>query len=91
MSERREPAGWVVQLTIPKALEEPSSLRSASPAPPSSSFLFFNVAVATPDKAVVAALNAAKVPGAAIARVVRSLSAAEIAALRLREGEVKPA
>ena len=82
----------MVQLTIPiPSDEEPSSLRSAPPSPPSSSFLFFNVAVALPDKAIAAAITTAKVPSDASGRVVRSLSADELAALRLRDGDVKPA
>ena len=82
----------MVQLTIPiPSDEEPSSLRSAPPPPPSSSFLFFNVAIASPGQAVTAAINAAKAPSDANGRVVRALSASEVAALRLSEGQAKPA
>ena len=58
------------------------------------SFEYFNVAIAAPDKAMEAATKyLAKGADAKAGEmsVVRKLSSGEIAALRLKAGEVKPA
>ena len=59
------------------------------------SFEYFNVAIASPDKAVEATtkyLAKGKVDADDVdASTVRKLSSAEIAALGLKAGEVKPA
>jgi hypothetical protein len=52
---------------------------------------FFNVAVADPLRAIEVARLAAKAPQDASARVIRSLSSGEIAAIQLRDGQAKPA
>jgi hypothetical protein len=96
MTEKTPPAGWVVQVTIP-----------APPAPPRAdgtrwigavvlgapSFQYFNVAIAVPNSAIEATTKHLAKTDAADGekRVVRGLSAGEIAALRLKAGEVRPA
>ena len=97
MSDIASPAGWVVQATIAAAPEaraadapwRPSVMLVSAP-----SFEYFNVAIAAPDKAMEATTKhlaegvEAKVGAVS---VVRKLSSREIAALRLKAGEVKPA
>jgi 3-deoxy-D-manno-octulosonate 8-phosphate phosphatase KdsC-like HAD superfamily phosphatase len=95
MSAKAPPVGWVVQATI-----------AAPPAPPSKdgakwvgdkmpdapSFRYFNVAIADPNKAVEAtAKYLAKAHTEGGLSAVRELSSAEVAALSLKAGEVKPA
>jgi hypothetical protein len=95
MTDKAPEAGWVVQVTVP-----------APPAPPpppearwrsnrgggAPSFVYFNVAVADAVKAVAA--TAKHLPDAdkeREMRVVRGLSAGEMATLSLTAGQVKPA
>jgi hypothetical protein len=63
--------------------------------PGAPSFEYFNVAIASPDKAVEATtkyLAKGRVDAEDVhAITVRDLSPAEVAALRLKSGEVKPA
>jgi hypothetical protein len=63
--------------------------------PGAPSFKYFNVAIASPDKAVEATtkyLAKGKVDAEHVAAsTARELSSAEVAALRLKAGEVKPA
>jgi len=55
------------------------------------SFQFFNVAIGSAAKAVEAARKRAGASEDAAMRVVRELSPPEIASIKLREGEAKPA
>jgi len=97
MTDKASPAGWVVQVTIPKKPDvrladapwRPPIMAAGAP-----SFQYFNVAIAVPDKAIEAtAKHLANSPEAETweISVVRKLSPAEIAALSLGAGEVKPA
>ncbi len=97
MIDKSTPAGWVVQATIPS---EPEARAADAPWRPSAmlvsapSFKYFNVAIATADKAIEATTKYMAKDAEAKAgtmSVVRKLSAAEIAALSLKAGEVKPA
>ena len=97
MSVKAPSAGWVVQLTVATS---PGSTKAnerwlgpvVADAP---SFQYFNTAIADRDKAVEATkkliakgdTSAVDWPG----RAVRGLSSAEIDALGLKTGEVKPA
>ena len=86
-------AGWVVQITIP--LEPPSVVPEwvGTPVSAGAKFQYFNVAMANPDKAIeTAAKHFANTNGGVFdAKVVRALSSAELASLRLNSGEIKPA
>ena len=93
MTDKASPAGWVVQATIPPAVTPPSPQWIGPTVSSAPSFQYFNVAVADSDKAVEATtkhLTKANA-GAGEVRAVRALSSAEIAALGLKSGEVKPA
>src|SRR5262245_27805177 len=98
MTDKASPAGWVVQVTIP-APTAPSSQEGAWWKGPqvlgAPSFEYCNVAIASPDKAVEATrkyLGKAKADkGVVDARTVRKLSSAEVAALGLKAGGVRPA
>jgi hypothetical protein len=98
MTDKASPAGWVVQVTVqaqPTAATE-TGVRWIGPsllgAP---SFEYFNVAIASPDEAIEATtkyLAKGKTDAADIdASTARELSSAEVAALGLKAGEVKPA
>ena len=80
-----------MQLTILGPTETSVSVRGIVHAPASSTFHFFNVAVSSPEEAIEAARKKANAPSDAPMRVVRQLSLPEIAALGLRDGQVKPA
>jgi hypothetical protein len=96
MIQKTSPAGWVVQVSI-----------SAPPTPPRAdgtrwigadvmgapSFQYYNVAIAAPSNALEATAKHLAAANAADGEksVVRELSAGEIAALKLKAGEVKPA
>lgn len=82
-------AGWVVQLTIIAQQAPISGVRGAVPPTPVCTLQFWNVAVGDPEQAVAAARKKAGAPSDAPMRVVRALSAAEVAALGLRQGEAK--
>ena len=97
MTDKASPAGWVVQEIIPA---EPEARAADAPwRPPGmlggvSTFKYFNVAIASPDKAMEATTKYSTKSVDAKAgemSVVRKLSAEEIAALSLKAGEVKPA
>jgi hypothetical protein len=92
----KAPDGWVVQVTIPAVPKPPkegdvrwigASLQAAP------TFRFFNVAIASADKAVEAtSKHLAKTdPAEREMRAVRGLSTAEIAALKLKPGDLAPA
>jgi hypothetical protein len=97
MIEKPSPAGWVVQVAIPA---KPEARAADAPWRPSAmlvnapSFEYFNVAISAPEKAMEAATRhlaeGAEAKAGAMS-VVRKLSSAEIAALSLKAGEVKPA
>lgn len=87
MTTTRAAAGWVVQLTVLGIGAE--GTKSAEL--PGSNFQFFNVAVASSDQAIHLARKLAGAPNDAPMRVVRTLSSAEIAAIRLPAGQAKPA
>jgi hypothetical protein len=73
-------SGWVVQVMTQGPNPE------AAP-----SFTYFNVAIADADKAVAATAMHVSVAQQAHIRHVRQLSSGEIAALKLKAGQVKPA
>lgn len=98
MIKKASPAGWVVQVTIPAPHAPPSEegtpwIGRALPSAPL--FQYYNVALASPDSATEAAtaFHARATADAEVdgTRVVRELSSAEIAALSLSAGEVRPA
>lgn len=91
------PAGWVVQETIVaepqvKAPGNPWNNPAAVAGAPT--FKYYNVAISAPDKALEATIShvakGAEAKAGAMS-VVRKLTTAEIAALKLRNGEVRPA
>jgi hypothetical protein len=95
MIDKTSQAGWVVQASIPAEPEardpdakwRPSAMLVSAP-----SFQYFNVAIVAPDKAIEATTKyLADSAKSGELSVVRKLSSAEIAALRLKAGEVKPA
>src|SRR6185295_4300018 len=98
MTVKAPPAGWVVQVTIVSSPSPPSKEGAqwiGDKMPGAPSFEYFNVAIANPDKAVEATtkyLAKGKVGAEEVAAsTVRKLSSAEVAALGLKVGEVKPA
>jgi hypothetical protein len=84
MSNKTPPAGWVVQTVVPAQSTE--WIGAILPHAPS--LKYFNAAIAVAGKAIEAAR---KLVAAGEGSVVRALSSAEVAALGLRPGEVKPA
>jgi hypothetical protein len=83
MFDKAPPAGWVVQVVIP--VQSGEWIGATLPDAPSSKY--YNAAFAVAGKAIEAARQLAVVgEGSA----VRALSSAEIAALGLQPGEVKP-
>jgi hypothetical protein len=92
MTEKTSAAGWVVQITIPGVpiiQAEGTKWRPATSTAPT--FQFFNVAIASAEKAVEAVRKSVGASAEAPLRVVRALSPAEIDVLRLRVGEAVPA
>ena len=92
MSDTTSAAGWVVQVTIPGVpivQAQGSRWRPATSTAPT--FRFFNVAIGSAEKAVEAARKKAGASDEVAIRTVRSLSAAEIAAIPLRTGETQAA
>ena len=93
---KKAPDGWVVQVTIPTVPAAPKAgdVRWIGPTLAAApTFRFYNVAIASPEKAVEATtkLLAKTDPAEHETRTVRGLSAGEIAALSLKPGEVAPA
>ena len=81
----------MVQLTVPDPEHVSTSVRGLAPVLPTSTFHYYNVAIAAPDKAVEAAIKSAKVGAGRERAHVHALSKAELAALvgrRPREGRV---
>ena len=92
MIDKAPAAGWVVQVITPgqpSSIQSRSNRLSALIGPPS--FKYFNVAVATAEAAIAAALTHLADPQQLETSVVRALSSGEIAALGLAAGDVKPA
>ena len=93
MTDKTSPAGWVVQVTVPA----PPNAKAAQWYGPAvlgaPSFHYYNVAIAAPNKAIEATTkhlaDAKGKEGEMYA--IRGLSAGEIAVLKLKSGEVKPA
>lgn len=89
MIEKTPPTGWVVQVTTPGELSRTQSRSSQLKGlrgPPS--FEYFNVSIATPDKAEEATTAHLAEEHARDARAVRVLSSDELASLNLKAGEV---
>jgi len=82
--------GWVVQLTIPGTATASSQWRGP-PLMDAATFRFFNVAIASADKAIEATRKKVGASEEALMRTVRPLSAAEISFEGMRTGDVKPA
>jgi hypothetical protein len=78
MTDKASP-GWVVQIMVPGPAGGPATFR------------YFNVAIADANKAIHAAVEHAEPPTEARVSPVRKLSSAEVAALHLKAGAVKPA
>jgi len=78
MTDKASP-GWVVQIMLPGPTGGPAT------------FHYFNVAIADANKAVQAAVEHAEPPAEARVSPIRKLLSAEVAALRLKAGKVKPA
>ena len=78
MTDKASPAGWVVQVTAQDNGGAPS-------------FAFFNVAVGNADKAVEVVRKRLGAAEGDRVYAVRPLSASEVAAIKLKSGEVKPA
>lgn len=98
MSNKPTPVGWVVQVTIPAPPAPPRADGTrwiGAVALSAPSFQYYNVAIAAPGSAIEATTkHLAKAKGETKDGemcVVRGLSSAEIAALSLKAGEVRPA
>ena len=92
MTEQAPETGWVVQVTIPAPPRLPDSRWHVAPGRDPPSFLYFNVAIADAVKAAAATVKQLAGPDKnREVRVVRGLSLAELAALNLTAGQVKPA
>ena len=93
MIDKASPAGWVIQVTIPAPPPPESARWISSVGLGAPSFQYFNVAIAAADKAMAATskhlANANAIDGEKSA--VRGLTAGEISALHLEDGEVRPA
>ncbi len=96
MTNKTSPAGWVVQVTIPAPPSPPRADGTrwiGAVALSAPSFEYYNVAIAAPANAIAATTKHVAKAEAKDGEmcVVRGLSAAEIAALSLKAGEVRPA
>jgi hypothetical protein len=96
MTDKSTPAGWVVQAAVPAVVTapRPDAVRWIGPAMLGApSFKYFNAAIAAPAKAIEAVTKHIADAGGSEGEmsVVRGLSAAEIAALNLKAGQIKPA
>jgi hypothetical protein len=88
------PAGWVVQLTIPAHTTPPRPDGTSWIGPVilgAPSFQYFNVAIADAEIAMEATRKHSGSDSDVIVRVVRALSAAEVASIPLSVGEVRRA
>jgi len=96
MTSKAAPAGWVVQVTVPAPPSPPRADGTqwiGAVALSAPSFEYYNVAIAAPENAIAATTKhvAKAEANKGEMSVVRGLSAAEIAALSLKAGEVRPA
>jgi hypothetical protein len=98
MTDKASPAGWVVQVTIaapPSPPPKEGARWVGNKMPGAPSFEYFNVAIVDPGEAVEATMKyLAKIKadaGVGDVSTARKLSSAEVDALRLKAGEVKPA
>ena len=96
MTEKTSPAGWVVQVAVPAPIAPPRADGTrwiGAVALSAPSFQYFNVAIAAASNAIEAtSKHLTKVKGEdGEMSVVRGLSSAEIAVLKLKAGEVRPA
>jgi len=97
MTAKAPPAGWVVQVAVATLPAEPKAdARWLGPAlNDAPSFQYFNAAIDDPAKAVEATKKLIAKGDASATdwpmSAVRGLSSAEITALKLKVGEVKPA
>jgi hypothetical protein len=95
MTDKAPPAGWVIQVTVP-ALPTPTTTTGRWIGPVklgAPSFQYFNVAIADAQMATAATGKHLAIPDDddRTMHAVRRLSLAEIGALGLTPGEVKPA
>jgi hypothetical protein len=96
MTEKAPPAGWVVQVSVPAPIAPPRADGTrwiGAVALSAPSFQYYNVAIAAANNAIEATtkhLAKAEARDGEMS-VVRGLSSAEIAALKLKAGEVRPA
>jgi hypothetical protein len=88
MSEKTPPAGWVVQIVVPARSASRGAEWIGATVPDAPSFKYFNAALAVAGEAIEAARQLA---AAGDGSVVRALSSAEIAALGIKPGDVRPA
>ena len=93
MSQKAPPAGWVVQVAVPAVPSTSSVPWIGAAILGAPSFQYYNVGIPASETAVEATGEMIKKSGAATGemRVVRALSAAELAVLKLKSGEVRPA
>ena len=96
MSNKTSPAGWVIQVAVPAPAAAPRADGTrwiGAVALSAPHFHYFNVAIAAPHNAIEATgKHLAKTGGKdGEMSAVRGLSAAEIAVLSLKAGEVRPA
>jgi hypothetical protein len=90
MSNKASPAGWVVQLLIPAQTPTRGEHWIGPTVPDAPLFRYFNAAIAAAGKAIEAVKHLSEAASGE-ASAVRALSSGEVAALGLKEGEVKPA
>jgi len=91
MTVKAEPAGWVVQVTIAAPIATAQSGWLGPIPSDAPSFQYFNVAIIDPVEAVEATRAHSGADKDASIAPVRPLSSAELAAIPLKAGEVKPA
>jgi hypothetical protein len=94
MTDKTSPAGWVVQVITPgetSLIATPGGRRNGPGLVGPPSFRYFNVAIAAAGKAVEATTKQLAEDGDKETVVVRPLSSAEIATLKLKAGDVVPA
>ena len=91
MTVKAEPAGWVVQVTIPAPIASAQAGWVGPITSDAPSFQYFNVAIIDPVEAVEATRAHSGADKDASIVPVRPLSSAELAAIPLQAAEVKPA
>jgi hypothetical protein len=94
MIDKTSPAGWVVQVITPgkaSLIATPGGRRSGPGLVGPPSFRYFNVAIAAAGMAIEATTKQLAEDDDKETAVVRPLSSAEIATLKLKAGDVVPA